>query len=453
MPELEGFPYFEVEFTRDGGVFRDEQVRALLDALAAAPRATDLLVLSHGWNNDAKEARELYTAFLGRFGAQAAAHPDLAGARRFAVLAVLWPSKRFADSELIAGGGAASVGGAGGAAAELTEELEGLKGFFDAPDADERLTEAQRLVPLLEDSPRARREFADLLRALPALGSASDDERDDRAAGLALDTDGDEVITALSAPDDDLDLPAGGGGGAAVADGGAGGEMAGDAAGVGAVLGGIVGGARRLANLVTYYQMKERAGRVGARGLSPVLCRASQAGPGIRVHLVGHSFGGRLVTAAAAGLGGCAPPFAASSMTLLQAAFSHNGFAKDYEPGKDGSFRAVVTEGRVSGPILITHTRRDRAVGWAYAVASRLARQNGAALGDANDPFGGIGSNGAQHTPEATAGLALLAPGERYQLAAGRLHNLKGDQFISGHSDVASDATAYAVLSAVAAAG
>ena len=35
---------------------------------------------------------------------------------------------------------------------------------------------------------------------------------------------------------------------------------------------------------------------------------------------------------------------------------------------------------------------------------------------------------------------------------AGQVYNLRADPFVSGHSDVASDATAYAILSAVAAA-
>jgi len=49
----------------------------------------------------------------------------------------------------------------------------------------------------------------------------------------------------------------------------------------------------------------------------------------------------------------------------------------------------------VAGPILITHTANDKAVGIAYALASRISGQTGAALGDATDVFGGIGRNGA----------------------------------------------------------
>ena len=49
---------------------------------------------------------------------------------------------------------------------------------------------------------------------------------------------------------------------------------------------------------------------------------------GKRVHLVGHSFGGRLMTAATAAAEG-----KISNLTLLEGAFSHNALSVD--PGTD----------------------------------------------------------------------------------------------------------------------
>jgi hypothetical protein len=89
-------------------------------------------------------------------------------------------------------------------------------------------------------------------------------------------------------------------------------------------------------------------------------------------------------------------------------------------------------------------------VGIAYAIASRVAGQIAAAVGDADDPYGGLGSNGAQKTPEATFG-ALLAPGAAYApMAPGRITNLKSDPFIANHSDIRGEAVAHAILTAVA---
>ncbi|MGH8931246.1 MAG: hypothetical protein ACRDZO_11645, partial [Egibacteraceae bacterium] len=187
---------------------------------------------------------------------------------------------------------------------------------------------------------------------------------------------------------------------------------------------------------------------VGRTGLVPVLERLNSERPAMRMHLAGHSFGARLVTSAATAWRRAATPIA--SLTLLQAAFSHNGFAHRWNGTDDGAFRGLILNRRVSGPVLITCTSNDRAVGLAYPIASRVARQAAAALGDRNDPYGGLGRNGAQRTPEATDGR-LLAVGGRYSVTAGRLHNLAADAFVSDHSDVASPEVAYALLTAIAA--
>jgi hypothetical protein len=172
------------------------------------------------------------------------------------------------------------------------------------------------------------------------------------------------------------------------------------------------------------------------------------AAPGLRVHLVGHSFGGRLVSAAAMGRVG-SETIAPASMTLLQAAFSHNGFAEDFDRARDGFFREVVSGRKVAGPIVITHTKNDRAVGLAYPIASRLSRQDASDLGDEEDVFGGIGRNGAlaRVTPEAVAGELLGADGV-YAFTAGKLHNLEADRFIAGHSDITGPEVANALLAA-----
>jgi pimeloyl-ACP methyl ester carboxylesterase len=207
--------------------------------------------------------------------------------------------------------------------------------------------------------------------------------------------------------------------------------------------------ARRLLNYGTYYQMKERAGTVGRAGVNDVLRTVRQAHPGLRIHLIGHSFGGRLVTAAAAGPDD-KPPVGMSTLTLLQAAYSHNGLAHKYDGANDGVFRRVVTDKMVTGPAMITCTPNDVAVGQAYPIASRIANQAASAIGDKNDLYGGIGRNGAQHTPEAVD-AELLALGSSYQLEAGKIYNLHADAFISDHGDVTGPEVAQAILAAVAA--
>ena len=178
-----------------------------------------------------------------------------------------------------------------------------------------------------------------------------------------------------------------------------------------------------LLNLTTYFEMKQRAGTVAKNGVAPMVdALADQVE---RIHLVGHSFGGRLVTATAAN----SRTNKIHSMSLLQAAFSHNGFSAS----EHGFFRPVVSTMRVKGPILVTHTKNDKAVGLAYPAASRLNHDTASGFGDADDKFGGIGSNGALHMEDgeiSAAATELLAVGGAYTLEAGRIHNLKADAFI-----------------------
>jgi hypothetical protein len=56
-----------------------------------------------------------------------------------------------------------------------------------------------------------------------------------------------------------------------------------------------------------------------------------------------------------------------------------------------------------------------------------------AGFGDADDEFGGIGSNGVQQMDSGEifdGANTLLAIGSKYQFQTGKLHNLKSDAFI-----------------------
>ena len=440
MGDIAGFPNFEIEFTKEGTVYDPSAVQAVLDFLAQGT-VTDLFVISHGWNNDIAEARDLYRRFFASVR-EVVDGNFVAGisARKFAVLGILWPSKKFAEEELIPSGAAAA--GSPITEAFILKQLNDLKGVFDKPDADAVLDQAKLLVPQLENSPKAQRTFADLIRSLPNRQQGDPEDASDRF----FKQTGDELMNRLSKPVFIAPRSSGTTGGAAVLGSPASG--AGGAAGLGQVFSGVKSAALNLLNFTTYYQMKERAGIVGNSGVNAVIRQIRQKFPTLKIHLIGHSFGGRLVTAAANGPAN-EPPVKPDSMTLLQAAFSHNGFADKFDQTHDGFFRKVVTEHKIAGPIVITFTKNDRAVGFFYPLASLIAGQNASRLGDANDPYGGLGRNGAQKTPEAVNGL-LGSVGGSYQFQTGKLYNLDSDSFISGHSDIAKNEVAYALLTAVA---
>ncbi|QCB43334.1 hypothetical protein E5673_14780 [Sphingomonas sp. PAMC26645] len=189
-------------------------------------------------------------------------------------------------------------------------------------------------------------------------------------------------------------------------------------------------------NQATYFEMKARAGTIGA-ALAAVIDR--EVPQGVRVHLVGHSFGGRLVTSTASAM-----RTPVRSLSLLQAAFSHNAFGTGIGRRKiDGGFRRVVADGVVSGPIMVTHTRRDTAVGIFYAIASSVSGEiakgmvTSRLVGGPADLHGGLGANGALAMNDGEAVVHVATVGETPDLVCAKVNNVLCDAIIGGHSDVA----------------
>jgi hypothetical protein len=155
-------------------------------------------------------------------------------------------------------------------------------------------------------------------------------------------------------------------------------------------------------------------------------------------------------------MAGCAkalgetPRLQVDSLMLLEAAFSHFGFSADNGHGVPGFFRDVIVNQVVKGPFVSTFSTGDTVVGYAYAVMSRLARDNTRGIGDASDEFGGIGRNGPLKTKE-VANAPFKKPSTAYEYKPGVINNLDGSGgFIKNHGDVTNDAVTYAFASAVA---
>lgn len=426
MPLLRDFPYFRVEFNKDAQLVDAAEVAALMDYLAKNQETTDLLVMSHGWNNNMAEAENLYDCLLA--WARQLIVDGLAFNRKLVLLGVLWPSKRFTDQQLIPGGAAGLLEDS------IDDQLQELRSGVGA-EAQDAIDKARVALPDLENDAHAQVTFVQAMQKVLAHEAAAPDSKVEGSQAL-LEADPLNVLPALS---EDPAAAEGNFSGGATSFGGGAGLMD--------VVNNVRNGAQALLNLTTYYVMKERAGTVGCNGLNPVLTQIQTAFPNLKLHLLGHSFGARLVTAAVAGCNDH-PPIQINSLYLVQAAFSHYGFAHDYEPSKDGLFRAVVTRPLVSGPFLVTCTKNDMAVGYAYPLASRLARQIASGLGDEHDKYGGLGRNGAQVTPEAING-ELLNVNANYAFQPGKVHNLNSDAFIGGHSDIAKPQVAYAVLKGI----
>jgi hypothetical protein len=319
----------------------------------------------------------------------------------------------------------------------LDIKLSSMAEIFTSAPARQTLDEMRALLPDLEDRGSARRAFVEKARSLLDPDHA---DREDASAAFFKD-DGAELMERLKVDEADLDQEIGiAVGAASIMPGTPRPLAAGGAAGVADFLSGFKASALNVLNYTTYYVMKAEAGTVGAKGVAPLIDRlASEVA---HIHLVGHSFGARLVAAAAA----ASTTDRLKSMTLLQSAFSHNAFSQ----ARKGFFRDVVGRQRVAGPIVITHTRNDEAVGVAYPLASRINGDRAAALGDENDEFGALGRNGAQRMEAGEVVSGRLLPlGSSYAFAAGKCFNLEASEFISGHSDVRGREVAQALRAAV----
>jgi hypothetical protein len=144
---------------------------------------------------------------------------------------------------------------------------------------------------------------------------------------------------------------------------------------------------------LSFWTMKRRAGDVGEHLGREVLGPLwnSLPSPRPRLHLIGHSFGAKLVTSAV--LGGVTP----ESLTLLLGAFSAFSFAPEV-PGFDrpGFYHPVLADGRVRGRIAVLHSAHDRALGVLYP---RLGSQV-----DRDVPADGLGHHGARGVARSALG-------------------------------------------------
>jgi pimeloyl-ACP methyl ester carboxylesterase len=192
---------------------------------------------------------------------------------------------------------------------------------------------------------------------------------------------------------------------------------------------------------------------VGQNGLGQLL--GSLAGP--RIHLIGHSFGARLVSYTLNGLPdsarGAASPV--KSVTLIQGAFSHFSFSSTlpFDAGRGGGLAGCGD--RVDGPLVATFTAADRAVGWWYPTASMLARQDSQGAQELAYRWGAMGHDGYQQSPAATI-VPLAEPGKPYHFATGTFYALDANDvikemqstFSGAHSDIRHPEVLWAVVSA-----
>lgn len=418
MSDQGGVPSLWLEFDERGAI--DGGTATQLTALLERPGVEDLVVMAHGWKNDKNDAAKLY----GTLWANACANFPAGKAEQIIVAGVLWPAKAFQtdfDESALAmasHSGSTLAAPAGAAIADLSEQdFESLLTDFNA------FMGASGAAAVAAARTAAKGLTASASQMLVREGAAAV-AVDARSRDTELARDAEPIAGAQVAPTKAqfllanlVDPPQ-----LKLA------PKVGAAMGLGSTVKGLIAGPRaavgRFLNQLTYYEMKKRAGIVGASLADAVLAKLTPSRP-IRLHLLGHSFGGRLVTATANQLKPTGK-LELFSLTILQGAYSHNALARQVEPGLAGAFPAVIS--KPTGPIVITHTHNDLACTIAYALASRLSRDITQGIGDASDEFGAMGANGPQKLDPGAAEPDRTT--EPFAPKRGRVNTFLADKFI-----------------------
>ncbi|MFI5830302.1 serine-threonine protein kinase [Streptomyces sp. NPDC051578] len=447
-------PYAELVFDADGDPAPG--TGTALDGM----EATDLLVFAHGWNSEPRTSTLLYDRFFEPF-------PYLVGpAVRLGYAGVLWPSIRFADEPIPD----FDPRGLAGALAEPQ--------FGTALDPDTRRalgefwpgreTELDRVAELLEERPQSQAafvEFGALVRELAGVAAVSTATGEDVPAMFTEDVL--EVCRSFTEAVVEAGGHAGGAelstNGAEPSTNGAGlstnGAPSTDVAGlstdvaglsIGGGLRALWSGAKEVLRQATYYEMKKRAGVIGERGLGPVLARLAAHRPDLRVHLIGHSFGGRVVSFSLRAVPGGARYV--KSLTLLQGAFSHYAFTDrlPHDKSRGGALHGL--QHSVDGPVVACHSPYDTALKVFYPLASRMAGDSAGVLG-LDERWGALGHDGVQAVagaPRITLAAALrdgLPTSGCVSVDAGAVVR-RGGAPTGAHSDICHEELARIVVAA-----
>ena len=448
MDQIAGRPYWQLHFDKDGAIASGPGIEDTAAAIEAAG-VKDLFVMSHGWGNSETVAANLYKGMFPLI-AQAAPGAMFGG---IGFLGIFWPSLWFPDTPADQAPQAtvqAVAAGKPGAADALASGKEIAAALRPAYEGDaERQAAVTRIGELIDQghanvaagTPRPEQEadLAEFHGLLSSLVTARPHAKEDGGEWAAISSDDPEkTYTAIS------NVMGGG-------------PAPGSAQGLGDIFGKVWHGAKDMVRVASYYEMKNRAGDVGAKGLAKLLVRLGPHGKQVRVHLVGHSFGARLVAFSLSGI----PSAEASpvgSLTLVQGAFSHWAFSSEKPYGEQGKLAGVAD--RVHGPLLSTFSKFDWAVGRWYPKASFLARQAAEAEDDFARHWGGMGGDGFHGVP--VSPVSGLQPDQTpYGFAAGTFYPIDGANVIAdvkqsvfsgAHSDIQHPQVAWAIVAAASAA-
>jgi hypothetical protein len=387
----------------------------ILQEISTQP-VTDVFIMSHGWRGDVPAAIKQYDAWTGNLMAASADIAETQKRRpdfRPVLIGWHWPSEPWGDENTPAFDlpGALKEDTLKDPVAQLVDDY--AKRLGDAPGIRQDLEVVIRAHATVDDP-----------QSLPPEVEAAYHRLDEK---LAMGHGGESAPPGADRPDfdpEDIFQAA---------------RQADDTASFG-VFG--IGDLLAPLRVLSFWKMKDRARKFGESGGHRMLSaiRQATAGKDLRIHLMGHSFGCIVVSAAAAGPPDSSDNLKVDSMVLVQGALSLWAFCPDLPSakGSPGYFNRLVKQKKVRGPIVTTQSEFDSAVGTFYPLAAGLKNQ--VAFGEL-PRFGAVGAFGIQGLE--VSGRKMGDTSEDYGFESGKIYNLEGSQYIhtgpppsGAHSDI-----------------
>ncbi len=393
----------------------------------AKSQPSHVFLFSHGWKGDVEAARDQYDRWIKAMLDRAADRAAVAGPFNPLWIGLHWPSLPFGDEEL----GGAEFGG----------DTEPLSPSQIKDVYADRLELGADAAPLLEIIIRTHQKNA-AATELPAEAAQAY-----RALAQKLgyqstgpsgppDTEG-----APFDPDEAFQRGV---------DASSGANFAG---------GGLVDGILAPLRQFSYWKMKQRARKIGEGGMHDFVAQLMTLAPHTRFHLMGHSFGTIVVSGILGGPNASQPlPRPVDSVALIQGAVSLWAFGDRVQnSSRKGYFNPMIHRAAVRGPVIVSMSVHDRAVGTLYPWASAVSFND--ASFDPDEPeklpfYGAIGRFGICGLPGAGT-REMLDENGQYGFEPGRIYNLqasryicKGGGFAGAHSDIDGPQVAHALWQA-----
>lgn len=426
-------PFYMIPFDKNGVCMGPLSLDHLVNA---AIGATDVILFSHGWNNDWSAATGRYDQFVARFTEVRRLQWTPPGRDfRPVLVGVFWPSTALIALWEAAPGIAAGMGPGGPQASGTPQDLAEMDVLGESLSS----SDAARFYELAQRDSLDKADAAELAALLAPTLAVQDDEFEPPAAPPTRD----ELLEVWTALPADAKTTAG----QPEAGGFIDERAAPDAATAGAA--GLLD-PRKIVRLSTVLLMKDRAGRVGATGVAVMLRRLIDASPDSRIHLVGHSYGSKVVLSALCH--GPPPSRKIESVLLLQPAISCFCFAaKVGKQGRQGGYRFALDRSRQ--PVMTTYSSHDVPLTRVFHWAARRASDLGEAViaGAPPSKYAALGGYGPQGVDDDVVTVTAKRPPDRYslQVAGRRIIAIEADDAIKGHGDVTNQATAWALLNQV----